>query len=79
MVMSPVVAPTGTVVVMEVASEAETTAEVPLNFTVGPLSKFVPVMVTVVPTAPLNGVKLVIVGVNKTVKLLALVSVTPLD
>jgi hypothetical protein len=40
-------------------------AEVPLNATdVAPV-KFVPVMVTDVPTGPLVGVKLVIVGPNE--------------
>ena len=77
--MFPVVALAGTVVVIEVALEEVTTAAVPLNFTIGLLSKFVPVMVTVAPTAPLDGVKLVIVGVNRTVKLVVLVSVIPLD
>jgi hypothetical protein len=48
-------------------------AVVPLNFTaVAPL-KFLPLIVTIVPAAPLVGVKLVIVGA--TVKLLALVAV----
>ena len=49
----------------------------PLNATaVAPL-KFVPLIVTLVPTGPLVGVKLVIVGAGTTVKLLALVAVPP--
>ena len=39
--------------------------------------KFVPLMVTLVPTAPLAGVKLVIVGGLITVKVPALVAVPP--
>jgi hypothetical protein len=64
-VMVPVVAPAGTVVVMDVAVLAVTTDVVPLNLTVLLVSvelKFVPVMVTVVLTVPLVGVKLVMVG-----------------
>ena len=49
----------------------------PLNITaVAPL-KFVPLIVTLVPTGPLVGVRLVIVGAGMTVKLLALVAVPP--
>jgi len=40
----------------------ETTAVVPFSFTEVALVRFVPVIVTVVPTGPLAGVKLVIVG-----------------
>jgi hypothetical protein len=50
-------------------------AEVPLNFTAVAPVKFVPVIVTLMPTAPLVGKKLVIVGVKLTVKLVALVAV----
>ena len=39
--------------------------------------KFVPLIVTLVPTGPLVGVKLVIVGAGITVKLLVLVVVPP--
>ena len=49
----------------------------PLNATaVAPL-KFVPLIVTLVPTGPLVGVKLAIVGAVLTVKLAALVAVPP--
>jgi hypothetical protein len=79
--IKPVVAPPGTVVDMLVAVEEETVASVPLNrtiFSVGVVLKFVPVIVTVVPSAPLPGVKLEIVGVATTLKLIELVMVTPL-
>jgi hypothetical protein len=59
------VVPVGTVVVIDVAVDVVTVAAVLLNFTVllaGVVLKFVPVMVTVSPTAPDEGVKLVIVG-----------------
>jgi hypothetical protein len=39
--------------------------------------KFVPLMVTLVPTGPLVGAKLVIVGAGITVKLFVLVAVPP--
>ena len=50
-------------------------ALVPLNRTAVTPVKVVPVIVTTVPTSPLVGVKLVIVG--DTVKLVALVAVPP--
>ena len=78
-VMVPVVAPVGTVVVMLVAVDAVTVAATPLKFTVllaGVVLKFVPVMVTVVPTGPLAGAKLAIVGGMKTVNEEALVAVS---
>jgi hypothetical protein len=61
----PVVAPEGIVVVIVVDVLAVTVEVVPLNFTVllaGVVLKFVPVMVTVVPTIPLTGLKLVMMG-----------------
>jgi hypothetical protein len=64
-VMSPVVAPMGTVVVILVVELLVAVANVPLNLTVlfaGTASKFVPVMVTVVPIGPLVGVNAVMVG-----------------
>jgi hypothetical protein len=64
-VIVPVVAPVGTVVVIDVAVLAVTTAVVPLNFTIlfaGVVLKFVPVIVTVVPTTPVAGVKDEMVG-----------------
>jgi hypothetical protein len=71
----PVVAPLGTVVVIEVLEEELVVANTPLKATIGEL-KFVPEIVTVEPTAPLVGVKLVIVGGSGvTVKSVADVSV----
>jgi hypothetical protein len=78
----PVVAPTGTVTVSDVDVDPVTVARVPLKRTVllaGVVLKLVPVMVTVAPTAPLVGEKLVMVGAGTTSKLAALVTVTPLD
>ena len=50
----------------------------PLNATAVAPVKFVPVIVTLVPTGPLVGVKLVIVGgLAVTVNVLALVAVLP--
>ena len=50
---------------------------VPLNATAVAPVKFVPLIVTFVPTGPLAGVKLVIVGGLTTVKLPALLAVPP--
>lgn len=64
-VSGPVDAPLGTVVVILVAELAFAVASVPLKRTVlfaGVVLKFVPVIVTMVVTGPLPGVKLVIVG-----------------
>src|SRR5207249_4139545 len=75
----PLVAPLGTVAAIEVAEvTVKVTALVPLNRTSEAPVKFVPVIVTLVVTGPLAGVKLVIVGgLAVTVKLLALVAVPP--
>jgi hypothetical protein len=74
----PVVAPVGTVTAMLVALQVLTVAPVPLNFTV-PLPcvdpKFVPVTVTAAPTAPVVIDRLVMLGAETTVKLLALLAV----
>ena len=79
-VIGPSLAPAGTEVVMLVALEDVTDAVAPLNLTigVGDVLKFVPEIVTVAPTAPLFGVKLVMVGVANTVKLAELKIVMPL-
>jgi len=59
----PVVAPEGTVAVICVELfTVNEEATVPLNLTVVAPVRFVPVIVTFVPTHPLVGVKLVIVG-----------------
>lgn len=78
MEMGPEVAPAGTLVAILDVVEVVTEANVPLNDTVGMVMKFVPVIVTTVPTAPLVGLKPVTVGEDNTVKLAALVMVTPL-
>ncbi len=52
-------------------------AALPLNLTTVVPVKLDPVMVTVVPTGPLVGVKLVIVGGGITVKVSVLVAVPP--
>jgi hypothetical protein len=49
----------------------------PLNLTAVVPVKFVPLIVTLAPTDPLVGVKLVIVGALTTVKLLELLAVPP--
>ncbi len=75
--MGPVVAPAGTVAVIWVAEFTANMAERPFNFTAVAPVRFVPVMVTVVPTFPEVGEKLEMVGVTPpdTVKLVLLVPV----
>ena len=76
----PVVAPVGTVVVSVVEVAAVTVAVVVLNLTVfadGVVEKFVPVMVTEAPIAPVVGDNELIVGVRRTVKAMPLL-LTPL-
>ena len=60
--MGPVVAPTGTVAVMEVADATEKLALTPLKLTLVTRERFTPEMVTVVPTSPLAGEKPVMLG-----------------
>src|SRR2546425_9356556 len=75
--IGPVVAPLGRVVAIEVDEFTVKLAATPLMVTdVAPV-KFVPVIVTLAPTGPLVGEKLVIVGGGMTVKLLALIAVPP--
>src|SRR2546422_202810 len=62
----PVVAPLGTVAAIEVEEVTVKLALVPLNRTAVAPVKFVPVIVTGVPTGPLVGAKLVIVGAGVT-------------
>src|SRR5215471_15726391 len=66
----PVVAPLGTEVEILVELQLVVAAVTPLNVTVPEAPKFVPVMVTAVPTAPEFGFRLVMFG--------ATVNVTPL-
>ena len=69
----PVVAPVGTVAVTSVSETTVKLADVPLNVTLVVCISPVPVMVTSVPTGPLDGENEVIVGV--TLKVFELVSV----
>src|SRR2546430_17702936 len=73
----PVVAPAGTVARIAVAEVTVKVALTPLNVTeVAPL-KFVPLIVTLVPTGPLVGEKLAIVGPLTTVHELVLLPAPP--
>jgi hypothetical protein len=76
--IAPVVAPAGTAVVIVVVVNELTDAVTPLKDTVGVVLKFVPVMVTIAPSAPLVGLKPLTVGVDRITKLLVLKMVTPL-
>src|SRR6202040_3918108 len=58
----PVVAPAGTVAWIAVAELTVKVALTPLNATAVAPVKFVPLIVTLAPTGPLVGAKLVIVG-----------------
>src|SRR5438046_2188491 len=60
--IGPLVAPAGTVAVIAVAEPTVKLALVPLNSTALAPVKLVPLIVTLAPTGPLPGVKLVIVG-----------------
>ncbi len=62
--MVPVVAPAGTVAVICVLLTTVNVAETLPNFTESTPVKFVPVSVTLAPTMPLVGFRLVIVGHN---------------
>jgi len=74
----PVVAPVGTTAVMLPVFQALIVAEVPLNVTVPcVLPKFDPAITIDEPTAPLFGVRLVMVGVGITVKLTPLLATPP--
>ena len=73
----PVVAPFGTVAWITIGVVTVKLALTPLNVTAVAPVKFVPLSVTLLPTGPLVGVKLVIVGAGITVKLVVLVAVPP--
>ncbi len=76
--IGPVVAPSGTVALMEVADTiVGAPALTPLNATAVTLLRLFPAIVMTVPTAPLAGVNDVTVGGRLTVKLVALVAVPP--
>ena len=76
-VILPVVAPAGTMAVIRSSFTKLKLADVPLNRTLVAPVKWLPLMVTDVPTAPLDGEKLLIVGADPlvTVKFDALVAV----
>ena len=72
---SPVVAPGGTVaVIWESETTLKSVAAVLLNFTVDTSIKFVPKIVTLVPTDPLVGEKPLTIGLETTVKFSLLVT-----
>jgi hypothetical protein len=73
--IGPLVAPAGTVAAIVVAEPTVKVALVLLNSTAVAPVKLVPLMVTLVPTGPLVGAKLVTVGGLMTVKLPALLAV----
>ena len=75
--MTPVVAPAGTVAVILTGVLTVKVAAVPLNVTDDAPAKLAPLMATLVPAVPVDGVKLVIRGA--TMKLAALVAVPPGD
>ena len=77
-VILPVVAPAGTVDITWVFETKLNVADVPLNFTPLTPVRLVPLMVTAVPGAPLDGEKLLIVGMAGTTKSLRLTP-TPSD
>jgi hypothetical protein len=64
MEIGPVVAPVGTVAVTCVSEFTVKVAETPLNVRLVAPVKLVPVIVTEVPTGPLVGLKLLMVGVT---------------
>src|SRR5258706_12692059 len=69
-------APESSALSMHVAEPIEKAALTPLNFTAVAPVKFVPLICTLVPTCPVTGVKLVIVGgLAVTVNALGLVAV----
>jgi hypothetical protein len=78
MLIEPVIAPSGTVAVIDVAeTTVKLAASVPLNWTAVVPVKLVPVIYTVIPTVPRAGKKLVIAGMGMTVKLVLLIAVPP--
>src|SRR6185503_11157547 len=77
-VILPVVAPAGTDDITWVFETKLNVADVPLNFTPLTPMKLVPLMVTAVPGAPLDGEKLLIVGLASTTKSVRLIP-TPSD
>ena len=62
MLIGPLVAPTGTEVVIEVVVAFDTVAIIPLNLTVMGAMKLFPLMITAAPGNPVAGVKAEILG-----------------
>ena len=75
--IGPVVTPAGTIARIAVAEVTVKLALTELKVTEVAPVKFVPPMITLVPTGPLVGAKLVIVGGSTTVNALLLVAVPP--
>jgi hypothetical protein len=74
----PVVAPTGTPVMIEVGVQLVTLAATPLNVTAPSAEpKFVPVIVTLVPAVPDGGESVVVVGARITVNVTSLLAIPP--
>jgi hypothetical protein len=73
----PVVAPSGTVVWIAVSETTEKVALTPLKATAVAPVKFAPLIATMVPTGPLVGAKLVMLGGGITVNAPVLVAVPP--
>lgn len=74
-VIGPVVAPEGTTALIRVPDTTVKVAPTPLKATEDVPAKFVPVMVTVLPTAPMDGENEEMVGTAVTMKSVALVPV----
>jgi hypothetical protein len=75
--IGPVVALAGAVTWIAVSEVSVKLAALPLNVTAVAPVKFAPLIATLVPTRPLVGVKLVMVGAGITMKLFVLVAVPP--
>ena len=76
----PVVVPLGTVAVILLVVQLVMVAAVPLNFTALPAPwalKFVPAITMADPTAPVLGVRLLMLGAGETVKLTPLLATPP--
>lgn len=75
--IGPLLAPFGTMAVIVCASTTVKTAVLLPNITLVAVVKFVPLIVTCVPTGPLAGVKFAIAGAAITAKLVPLVAKPP--
>jgi hypothetical protein len=75
--IGPVVAPAGAVACIVVSEVTVKLAALPLNVTAVAPVKLVPLIVTLVPTRPFVGVKLVMIGAGITMKSFVLDAVPP--